>query len=81
MSVKRALKKSVGKISLSFIQLQTVLSEIEAVLNSRPIDYVGEEFDADSALTPAHFLMINSKVGMSKSVPVSTHHRRDIASA
>jgi hypothetical protein len=35
-------------------QLQTIVTEIEAILNSRPLVYVGSEV-TDQVLTPAHF--------------------------
>ena len=37
-------------------QLITLLTEIEAVLNTRPLAYVYEEFNSGFTLTPSHFL-------------------------
>ena len=43
-------------------QLVTLLTEIEAILNSRPLTYVYEDFESGFALTPSHFLMTNRKL-------------------
>ena len=37
---KRALKKIIGKKCLTDRQLATILTEVEAVINSRPLVYV-----------------------------------------
>ena len=39
-----------------------ILSEVEAVLNTRPLTYVYEDFQSGFVLTPAHFLMANLKL-------------------
>ena len=55
-SVKTALRKSLGQRSLSKTELETVLSEIEACVNSRPLTFVGDTLDSPNPLTPNHFL-------------------------
>jgi len=45
-------------------QLATLLAEIEAVLNSRPLTYVYEDFQSGFTLTPSHFLVTNRKLGL-----------------
>ena len=52
-STKRCLRKAVGSRRLTFEELNTVLIEIEAVLNSRPITYIYED-DIEVPLTPSH---------------------------
>ena len=64
-TVKSALKKSLGKGCLTFVQLQTVVSEIQAVVNTRPLLYVDAELDNNhTGLTPAHFLSQNRNFGL-----------------
>lgn len=55
-TVKRCLKKTIGKALLSNEELCTVIPEVEAVVNSRPITYVYSEPGDGAPLTPSHFL-------------------------
>ena len=55
-STKRCLKKLLGNAKLNYEELFTVMTEVEAVLNSRPLTYVYSE-DIETALTPSHFVM------------------------
>ena len=56
-SVKRCLKKVVGRTTLTFEELGTLLIEIESVINSRPLNYVYDDQEGVSyALTPAHLI-------------------------
>ena len=54
--VKRSLRKSIGQKCLVLEQLITILTEVEAIINTRPLNYVYDEFDSGFTLTPAHFL-------------------------
>ena len=54
-SIKRCLKKVIGRRRISYIELQTVISEIELILNNRPIGVVYVE-DHEDALTPNHLV-------------------------
>ena len=56
-SIKSALKRSAGKSSIPRVELETILHEIEACLNSRPLTFVGDELDSGVPLTPSHFLL------------------------
>ena len=61
---KMALKKSIGGFSLTSIQLQTTLSEIEAIVNPRPLIYLEDDVN-NPIITPQHFLSINTNSGSS----------------
>ena len=53
--VKRALRKSLGKAHLQTDQLSTLLTEIEVVVNTRPLLYVTSD-EVACTLSPADFL-------------------------
>ena len=53
--VKQALRKSLGKVNLKMDQLYTLLTEIEAVVNTHPLVYVTSDKVART-LSPADFL-------------------------
>jgi len=53
---KSALKKMLGRANFSLTVLETLIVEIEAVLNDRPLTYTPSEFDEMDPLTPAHLL-------------------------
>ena len=53
---KLSLKKVLGKANITLEELQTITTEIEAVLNDRPITYISSELDDDEPLTPSHLL-------------------------
>lgn len=56
-SVKRCLKKSIGRAMLSFEELRTILVEIESTLNNRPITYVYDDEEGVSyPLTPSSLI-------------------------
>ena len=52
---KRCLKKILGTAHLSFDEMHTVIMEIKAILNSRPLTYIDVK-DIDEALTPSHLM-------------------------
>ena len=53
---KKCLRKIIGRAKFSFDELLTAVTEIEFVLNSRPISYVSSS-DLDEPLTPFHLLV------------------------
>ena len=54
-SAKYHLKRVIGTVKLNFEELATVLSQIEACLNSRPLTPLTTEDDGVETLTPGHF--------------------------
>ncbi len=59
-STKRCLKKMVGQAKLSYDELLTAVTEVEMIINSRPLSYVSAD-DLEEPLTPSH-LMIGRRV-------------------
>ena len=53
--MKLPLKKVLGKARLSYEEMETVLIEVEAVINSRPLTYLYDD-DVTDPLTPSHLL-------------------------
>lgn len=54
--VKSALRAAIGKTTLGIDQLQTLLVEVEGVVNARPLTYSGDDPLDLAPLTPAHFI-------------------------
>jgi len=51
--MKRRLRKTIGNKCLTEKQLVTVLTEIEVVLNSRPLVYLDDSVNSHFAITPS----------------------------
>ncbi|XP_053376986.1 uncharacterized protein LOC123529097 [Mercenaria mercenaria] len=71
--VKRSLRKSLGHKILTLIQMQTLLKEVEATVNSRPLVYVNDDINSNITLTPNQFLGLNPKTG----IPTTTTEDMD----
>ena len=61
---KRSLKKAIGRCIVTREQMSTIIVEIEAIVNSRPLMYLDDDINSGEALTPAHFLSVNYKTGV-----------------
>ena len=55
-TVKNCLKKTIGRSLLTFEEFRTVVLEVEAVVNSRPLTYLYTDIQEGEPLSPAHFL-------------------------
>ncbi|XP_055714178.1 uncharacterized protein LOC129808429 [Phlebotomus papatasi] len=56
-SLKYHLRREIGATILTFEELSTVICQVEAILNSRPITPLPEDPNEPAALTPGHFLI------------------------
>lgn len=56
-SMKHHLKRIIGTQKYSFHGMSTLLTGIEACLNSRPLCALSDDIDDCEALTPAHFIL------------------------
>ncbi|XP_058840273.1 uncharacterized protein LOC131695773 [Topomyia yanbarensis] len=61
---KKQLYRQLGPSRLSFEDVGTVLSQIEALMNSRPLLPMSDDPDDLAALTPAHFLIGTSMLAL-----------------
>ena len=63
-NVKTPLKKILGRSFLNSDELYTVLTEVEAMVNSRPLCAVNDDPDSLEYLTPANFLIGRSLINL-----------------
>ena len=54
--VKVCLRKILYHRKVTEDELLTILTEVEARVNNRPLLYIGDEFDSNETLTPSHLL-------------------------
>ncbi|XP_070559938.1 uncharacterized protein [Ptychodera flava] len=66
---KIALKKVLGRSYVTFDELQTVVTEIEAIINDRPLTYTSSDFDDPQPLTPSHLLHGRQLTGLPYDTP------------
>lgn len=56
-SVKHHLVRAVGQIKFNYEEFETVIIQIEGILNSRPLTPMSSDIDSYEVLTPGHFLI------------------------
>ncbi|XP_042913376.2 uncharacterized protein, partial [Parasteatoda tepidariorum] len=56
-SVKHHLKRAVGKFHFTYEEMETIVIQIEGILNSRPLCPLSGDNDSFDVLTPGHFLI------------------------
>ena len=54
--VKVSLKKLLGRAFITLTALQTIIVEVEATLNDRPLTYLSSNTEDPEPLTPSHLL-------------------------
>jgi len=57
---KRALRKTIGLKCLTERQLVTILTKVEAIVNTRLLIYIDDDINSSAALTPMYFLSLHS---------------------
>uniref|UniRef100_A0A914V113 Integrase catalytic domain-containing protein n=1 Tax=Plectus sambesii TaxID=2011161 RepID=A0A914V113_9BILA len=62
--VKQALRKTMGRQCLKFEQFYTLLPEVEAVVNSRPLTFIYDDFKSRQILRPIDFLLPEGEIGI-----------------
>ena len=55
--MKNSLKRCLGSSSVTRAELETILFEIEHVVNSRPLTQAHDDINSKEPLTPNHFLL------------------------
>lgn len=55
-STKRCLRKTIGRAKPTYDELLTAVTEVEMILNLRPLSYVSTE-DIEEPLTPSHLII------------------------
>ena len=58
---KRCLKKIISRARLSYDDLLTAVTEVEGILNSRPLTCVQSD-NIEEVLTPSHFIPTGRKL-------------------
>ncbi|XP_039303484.1 uncharacterized protein LOC120357383 [Solenopsis invicta] len=56
-SLKHHLRRVLGDSTLTFEEMSTLLAQVEACLNSRPLQALSDDPEDLAALTPGHFLV------------------------
>ena len=60
--IKEPLRKVLRKSLLTYTEMMTILTDIEAIINSRPLTYIGDDINDGVVLTPA-LLALNRNLG------------------
>ena len=61
-SVKYHLKRVVGETILTYEEFSTLLCQVEACMNCRPLTPLSDDATESLVLTPAHFLIVESSL-------------------
>lgn len=56
-SAKTHMRKVIGPTTLTFEELNTILTQIEACMNSRPLTTMSQDINDSNVLTPGHFII------------------------
>ena len=67
--LKEPLRKVLGKAFLNYTEMMTVLTDIEAIMNSRPLTYVGDDIQDGRIITSA-LLAVGRDLGNPPDAPL-----------
>ena len=76
-TVKRCLRKILINACLTYEELLTVLTEVEMIVNSRPITYISSD-DLEEPLTPSHLLCGHRVLSLPDPVVAMESHDLDV---
>jgi hypothetical protein len=65
-SIKAALRRALGRQILPYGQFCTFLTEVEGILNQRPISFVSDDPKGVMALRPVDFLLPHAQLGLAE---------------
>ncbi|KAK3740123.1 hypothetical protein QZH41_001270 [Actinostola sp. cb2023] len=74
--IKEPLRRVLGKALLTYTEMYTVLTGIEAIINSRPLTFIGDDIRDGRVITPA-LLAIGRDLGSVPDEPRSTKLHSD----
>ena len=77
-SVKRCLIRIIGRASISYFELNTTLTDVEGIMNFRPLTYLYRDEDGiEYDLTPSHLIYGRNVSELSEKYEevVGTYHR------
>ena len=75
-SFKHHLRRVVGQQLLTFEQLYTLITEVEAILNSRPLTPISSDPNDPIVLSPGHYLIGNSLTSLPEVNYINTPYNR-----
>ena len=73
--VKVSLKKCLGKAFVTHEEMSTLITEVEAVINDRPLAYIGEGIRDNDPVTPSQLLLGYRVTGLTA---IENRHLKDL---
>ncbi|XP_069182179.1 uncharacterized protein [Procambarus clarkii] len=76
-TVKKCLRKTLHRQKISYSELQTIVVEIEARVNNRPLTYMSDDFSQREPLSPSHLIhggLLSPLIPLAEEDPVDPSH-------
>lgn len=74
--IKFHLKRVLGTTTLTYEEMSTITSQIEACINSRPISHISDDPSDTTPLTPGHFLIGEAPITVPEETYLQTNTNR-----